>query len=191
MRLLLLHIILFAVIDLACARTIVPILPAVKCIDLETTTNVALEAWRPYVNHLALELRGITTPSNNVEVAFGVDGNTNGVLECAEIDCVVGWDCGAWFVRRGIDGMETREQISLGNERGNLSWTVWLNAGNGKPKRLDARSNDVSLFQALSRADWIYNPQWNLMRLTGRGLARHEESVSVQVAPEAIVIRVR
>ena len=74
MRLLLLHIILFAVIDLACARTIAPILPAGKCIDLETTTNVAIEAWRPHVNHLALEMQGITTPSNNVEVAFGVDG---------------------------------------------------------------------------------------------------------------------
>ena len=74
MRLLLFHIMLFAVIDLACARSIAPVLPIVNYIDFETTTNVALEVWRPHVNRLALELRGITTPSNNVEVAFGVDG---------------------------------------------------------------------------------------------------------------------
>ena len=191
MHLLLLHIMLFAVIDLACARTIAPILPAVKCIDLETTTNVAIEAWRPHVNHLTLEMQGLTTPSNNIEVAFGVDGNTNGVLECAEIDCVVGWDCGAWFVQCGVDGIESREVASPINEHGRLSWTVWLDAETGKPERLDARSNDLPLFQELSQVDWIYNPQWNLMRLTGRGLVRHEESVTVQVATEALVIYVR
>ena len=74
MRLLLFHIMLFAMTDWACARSIAPALPIVNYIDLETTTNVALEVWRPHVNRLALELRGITTPSNNVEVAFGVDG---------------------------------------------------------------------------------------------------------------------
>lgn len=63
----------FTVIDFAYARTIAPVLPATKYIDLETTTNIALEAWRPHVNHLALEIQGITTPSNNVEVTFGVD----------------------------------------------------------------------------------------------------------------------
>ena len=74
MRFLFCHIMMFMAICWAYARSIVPMLPSVEYIDLETTTNVALEACRPYVNHLALELRGITTPSNNVEVAFGVDG---------------------------------------------------------------------------------------------------------------------
>ena len=161
---------MFMAICWAYARSIVPMLPSVEYIDLETTTNVAIEVWRQHVNHLALELQGLTTPSNNVEVAFGVDGNTNGVLECAEIDCAVGWDCGAWFVQCGVDGIESREVASPINEHGRLSWTVWLDAETGKPERLDARSNDLPLFQELSQVDWIYNPQWNLMRLTGRGL---------------------
>ena len=73
MRLLPFHIVLFVVIDFAYARTIAPVLPATKYIDLETTTNIALEVWRPHVNRLALEMQGLTTPSNNVEVTFAVD----------------------------------------------------------------------------------------------------------------------
>ena len=65
---------IFMMVDGVHARMISPILPAVEYIDFETTTNVALEVWRPHVNHLALEMQGLTTPSNNIEVAFGVDG---------------------------------------------------------------------------------------------------------------------
>ena len=46
----------------------------------------------------------LASPSNNVEVAFGTDADGDGVLDLWETDCVIGWDCGAWFVRKGADG---------------------------------------------------------------------------------------
>ena len=40
-------------------------------------------------------------------------------------------------------------------------------------------------------ADWLFRPGWNMVRLTGRGLEGHAEAFSVQVLPDAVVIRFR
>ena len=44
-------------------------------------------------------------PSNNMEIAFGTDTGTMGILLVGdgelspdECDLIVGWDCGSWFV---------------------------------------------------------------------------------------------
>ena len=38
------------------------------------------------------------TPTNCLEVAFGRDANTNGVLDVAEIETVYGWRAGCYFI---------------------------------------------------------------------------------------------
>ena len=90
------------------ARPVVPAaLPPVVHADTETVTNVPFTAALDAAGRFRLSLSCLATPSNNVEAAFGVDRDADGVLALEETDCVVGWDCGAWFVRKDADGART------------------------------------------------------------------------------------
>ena len=40
-------------------------------------------------------------------------------------------------------------------------------------------------------AGWLYRREWNMVKLTGRGLDGHSEAFAVQVLPDAVVIRFR
>ena len=73
-------------------------LPPVQYVDTETTTNVPfmMGANGRHTFRFALSFAG--TPSNNVEVALGVDANSDGMLSAGETELVVGWDCGHWFL---------------------------------------------------------------------------------------------
>ncbi len=73
-------------------------LPPAQYADTETATNVPfmMGANGRHTFRFALSFAG--TPSNNVEVALGVDANSDGMLSAGETELVVGWDCGRWFL---------------------------------------------------------------------------------------------
>ena len=89
----------------AWGRAVVPAaLPPAVHADTETVTNVPFATALDVAGRLSFGLVCRATPSNNVEVAFGRDSDGNGMLDVGEEDCIVGWDCGVWFVREGSDG---------------------------------------------------------------------------------------
>ena len=89
----------------AWGRAVVPAaLPPAVHADTETVTNVPFATALDVAGRLSFGLVCRATPSNNVEVAFGRDSDGNGMLDVGEEDCIVGWDCGVWFVREGADG---------------------------------------------------------------------------------------
>ena len=179
----------------AWGRAVVPAaLPPAVHADTETVTNVPFTVALDAAGRFAFDLSCRATPSNNVEVAFGTDANGNGVLEPEETDRVVGWDCGAWFVREGADGEALTvvpDQSPTGDVR-TLSWRLRVGA-DGTPSRLDARTDDATVFGTLADVPpaWLHSPSWNLLRLTGRGLDASSESFSVAVAPDGTTLFVR
>ena len=83
--------------------TVAP-LPAAEYADTEVATNVCLEVTQPLsesdnLRFFDVSLSLVATPTNNVEIAFGVDADEDGILGCRERDFVLGWDCDAWFWR--------------------------------------------------------------------------------------------
>ena len=75
----------------ASARTIlVPTQPVSPFADTEVSTNIALHASRTDTREFGVRIQLAGTPTNNLEVAFGRDSNTNGVLDVQEIDTVYG-----------------------------------------------------------------------------------------------------
>ena len=107
------------------ARPPVPAaLPPVVHADTETVTNVPFTASLDAAGRFRLSLVCLATPTNNVEAAFGVDRNDDGVLALEETDCIVGWDCGAWFVRKGADGARTEHAGTVPADGvSELSWS--------------------------------------------------------------------
>ena len=73
-------------------------LPACGYADTETSTNVPFAFVRSGVRNFEFDLCLAGTPSNNVQLAFGRDADSDGVLSVDETDMSFGWDCGEWRI---------------------------------------------------------------------------------------------
>ena len=161
-------------------------LPPVVYADTETTTNVPFTAALDVAGRFSFTLSCRATPSNKVEVAFGRDVNANGVLDIEEVDRVVGWDCGSWFTRRKVDGAyATATTVSADNIR-TLSWQV-KTGRNGMPSKLSVHADGAGAFFDLP-LESVYGRDWNMLRLTGRGLDASLGTFTVTVTPDGTSI---
>ena len=178
---------------LAWAAQSVPLsLPPVEKVDMEVTTNVVISSWQRGVAKFAFSLSCIATPSNNVEAAFGEDVNTNGVLEPEEADLIVGWKRGNWFIQNGTDGERFSVASPSLEDVKTFAWSYRLTAS-PTPARLEVVTDGVAAFTALSEEspEWLHQREWNLMRLTGRGLHNSGETFTVgtPLDPTSILFR--
>ena len=180
MRVLLYVFALFCTV-FACAAPPVPVaLPSALYADVEVTTNVVITSWQRGAAKFSFSLSCIATPSNNVEAAFGKDANANGALEPEEMDLIVGWSRGMWFVQNGIDGEGFATASVSSNEVKTLVWSYRLTAAT-TPARLEAMADGAGVFSelAVETSTWLHDRDWDLMRLTGRGLDASGETFTV------------
>ena len=180
----------FAVISVL--ATPVLSLPPVVHYDTETSTNVPFAVASNGAGRFTFSLSCVATPSNNVEAAFGYDSNLDGVLDLGEMLFTIGWDCGAWFVRQGCDGIRIEEPYTSTNDVKTLLLNLRFGTS-GQPRRLEAAADGQPIFSAIAAAPpkWLNVRQCNRLRLTGRGLDGHGESFEVGTTIDAIAIRYR
>ena len=171
-RLVLIHLLVLPYVVHAATHVV---LPPAQYADTETTTNVpfAMGANGRHTFRFALSFAG--TPSNNVEVAFGADSDSNGILSSSETELVVGWDCGRWFLWDFATGTRHWSEQSAGGTH-RIDWTTALDATNAAT-RIAAVFDGGKLFTTITDTmpPWMHNPAWNIMRLTGRGTDELEE----------------
>lgn len=166
-----------------------PSLPPVAHADAETTTNVPFSAWQESPGRFRLCLTCRTTPTNNVQMAFGTDIDGDGILSLAESDLLVGWDCGAWFVQYGFDG----ERVEHGGGEGDvqtLACVVRLNPGAATPVSAEVAVDGVPALSGVDVAR-LYRREWNTIRITGRGLADSAALPEVRILPDPLSVIVR
>ena len=84
---------------LAALGTTVSELPPSGFADTEVSTNIAFVVDRSTMTRIEFTVALEATPTNNVEVAIGTDGNGDGNLSVEESAYVFGYDCGQWVVR--------------------------------------------------------------------------------------------
>ena len=166
-----------------------PVLPPVEYIDTETTTNVQFTAWQEHVGKFKINLTCRTTDTNNVQFAFGRDSDDDGTLALEESDLVVGWDCGKWFVQGGYDAERIETAVGTGDGQ-TLAWTVRLSPVTATPVSVTATVDGTPVFGGVD-AGMFYRKNWNMFRLTGRGLADSAESPVVQILPDSLTILMR
>ena len=168
------------------------VLPPAQYADTETSTNMPFAIGSSGAGRFMLSLSCMATPSNNVEAAFGRDTNLDGVLDLGEITFTVGWDCGAWFLRQGCDGIRCEEPCASTNDMKALSMNLRFGAS-GQPRRLEAAADGQPIFSAIAAPlpEWLNIRRCNRLRLTGRGLDGHGESFEVGATIDAIAIRYR
>ena len=134
--------------------------------DTEATTNVVFSAGDTDDRLFRLSLELNATADNNVSVVFGTDANANGVLDREEADAVVGWDSGSWFYQDRVSGAEAHTARTDGRRR--LNWELTLNPYKAAKSVKATDANGVVFTGAIPEA--MFNPDWNLMQVTTRGL---------------------
>ena len=130
------------------------------------------------------------TPSNNVEIAFGRDADADGELSRQEETLLVGWDCGEWKVVDCATGNEVCEEGTCGRTR--LDWLVRFDA-DGVPGSLEAKAGGSVAFADLAANPprFVFSPDWNMVRVVGRGLDSLNPSVSGSIRQVPFAVRIR
>ena len=180
---------------LGAASLAVAPLPAPEYADTEVSTNVCLgaavaTAAGDGLGYFDVTLSLRATPTNNVEIAFGVDSDGDGVLGRCERDFVLGWDCGAWFWRDRRANVETRfgEGTSVGAER-TLTWRVKVD-GAHLPRSFAATEGRATLATGAATAA-MFSPRWNMARVVARGGVVSNERISVKMSRNAMRIIIK
>ena len=136
--------------------------------DAEYETNLVADVWDSFNRIMGIRFEFNASPSNNVEAAFGVDENHDGVLSIEESEFTVGWDCGVWFVSDYGEEFVEPAAVQLG--RKSFSWSARLDEG-GRLCELIAKDGNAAVFSGLTSntPEWICRRNWDTMRLTARG----------------------
>ena len=128
----------------------VPALSPSEFADTEVSTNFAFAVGERSNRRLVFSLELAASPSNNVEVAIGRDADEDGRLSLDEAALTVGYDCGEWFVRSAAKDDVTYSDVE---DTGTFRRTY------------EVRSRNM-------------NHDWNLVKVTRRGLPLSSETVS-------------
>ena len=166
-------------------------LPRSPFADTESVTNVSFACRQQGLRSFGFALTFVGTVSNNVQLAFGRDADFDGELSVPETDLTFAWDCGEWLLV-GPEGISAQVQAAATtNAVRELDWNLRLKRN--RPKSLSVCENGVPLFQDLEEnpCEWLFNPSWDILRLTVRGADAAEENVSVRLDVSGYVIHVR
>ena len=142
-------------------------LPVGEFADTEVSTNIAFAVDCETVTRIDFAIALDATPTNDVEVAIGADGDGDGSLSVEEAAYVFGYDCGEWFCRDTDGNMVERLAVNYGQ----LQQTRLSHGFGLKRRQLDAA--------------------WNLVKVTRRGRGTACELVKVKGYRPGFMLEVR
>ena len=166
-------------------------LPRSAFADTEVSTNCPFSFASPFVVDFRLTMEFDSSPSNNVQIAFGRDSDADGVLSAGETDMTLAWDCGEWMLI-GTNALPSAVLPSVStNAHKVLRWDLHLRGK--RPKRLVLTENDVPLSPDLETdpEPWFYDRTWDTFRLTARGVDDPAESFAVDLNEKGALILLR
>ena len=167
--------------------------PASLLADTEVSTNIAFNATRSDMREFDVRMELSGSVSNCVQVAFGRDEDGDGDLAPEETGLMFGWRGGRYVIedvcgeaRYFEDGVSTDETGRF------LHMRVKMDR-NMVPKRA-AFTNEVgACFAPLTSPvpAWLYREEWNLMKVTRRGVVAADEWVQFVGEYRRFVITIR
>ena len=167
-------------------------MPVSPFADTEVSTNMAIN--KADINYADLKFRFDGTPTNNLELAFGTDANTNGVLDAEEVETRFGWRGGRYF----IENARTWERFDSESVTGTQSLSVELHldirTSPQQVRRITVAGAGASAFAGLVSERppaWIWRREWNLMRVTRRGTEPPSDWLYYKAANFGFSIRLR
>lgn len=160
---------------LIAAVTVLRFLPPTTELNTEVKTSMPLRVEMKGLRSVQFRLAFGASPSNNLEFAIGRDKNGNGRLDFLEERYTFGYDCGNWIVK----------------DTG--TWKVWLNDEANEiipvTATYNVASNRLSAVWTIDRS--LYDPEWDMLRLTRRGRDPTDETASMRDSRYGTVVIIR
>lgn len=182
--------ILLAMLGLRVFALSVPELPRTDYADTEVSTNVTLTALNPDDRLFSLVLELDAAADNAVEVALGTDRDGDGELGVEESELSLGWVTGAWFLEDYRAGVSARTERPEG--RRTLTWSVRLDEAGASRSAVVLDGQHPVLTSATGvRRKSFYSADWDLVRVTVRGVSDPAERISFKVSSVGLEVRVR
>jgi hypothetical protein len=147
-------------------------LPISPYADTEVSTNIVFNRHRSDVKEFELKFTLDCSPSNCIQVALGTDVDGDGDLSFAETGAVYGWRNGRYFIEDAVAGKRYEHSIGADERTGTQVFSVNIcTTRDYLPKTFLANIDGASVFTNLATTVpvWLYQPKWNLMRITRRG----------------------
>ena len=158
----------------AFARTVcVSPLPPSEFADTEVSTYIVFAVDRAMMTRVEFTVVLEATPTNNVEVAIGADGNGDDNLSVEEAAYVFGYDCGKWFVR---DRSKSKVQVEEWNFAHHSSTST--------------SSFDLSSHTFILKMRKL-DAAWTVVKVTRRGCGAACELVKAEGRKPGLVLEVR
>ena len=139
--------------------------------DPESSTNVAFNASRNDTRRFGVTLEHAGSVSNCVDVAFGRDADGDGDLAPEESDLVLGWSGGVWTLEDVASDCRHEESAVGTSAVRRIAFSVATD-GDLVPVRAGITNETGACFTeiAAEAPRWFFRPEWNLMKVTRRGL---------------------
>ena len=149
----------------AAVRFAAPQLPASPYDDTEISTNFNITVQYANARTFDVVLDFEAASTNSLELAFGIDADSDGELGWNETDFILGWRCGEWFCRDMA--LDAGHSVAAGTGPKHFKWSLGLNA-DMSPNSLSALDGAVALSFSISAG--MFSPEWNICRVTARGM---------------------
>ena len=159
--------------------------------DTEVSTNIVFNLHRNDVKAFDVRMELAGSVSNCVLVAFGRDADGNGDLAPEETDFVLGWRLGKYFIENVADDERLFANASAEADSSRFLQLSVKTDGAFKPKTA-AFTNEVgACFADLGVQEWLFRPEWNLAKVTRRGVDPASEWLTIDNRYSSFVIRLR
>ena len=162
-------------------------LPPIGHSDCEVSTNVVL-ATSPKMSEMGFTLSLFSTPSNVVEVAFGIDADLNGDISRKETELIVGSECGVWQIVNPKNGNKYIYGESSGDSE--FKWNAWM-PKNLDSKRINVWLNGQPIFAQLLHDMFVFKRSWTHFKIISRGKGHCFRSLNVNQSNGRFYIIVR
>ena len=177
----------------ALARTIlVPTQPVSPYLDTEVTTNIPIN--KADISYSDINFRFDGTPTNNLELAFGTDVNTNGVLEAEEVGARFGWRAGRYFIENTLTGDMFDGDALNSSQSFSVDLHLEVRYSSQQVRKVEVSGVNAADFGALVSnvpPSWVWRREWNLMRATRRGMEPPSDWIEYSASHRGFAIRLR
>ncbi len=187
----------FSALSAAAVTLDVARLPVPSHADREASGDAALPSTNRMDNlrTFRLEMTFESTPSNNVQVAFGRDNRpADGALAAEETDFIIGWECGEWFIRP--QGLRERYAFPAAATDGTRTLTASIRVTSQGVFQMPAFKDGGTAFTFAGLPltpfpGWFKPDLWTHLRVTVRGVSAANENVSAKFLPDGARIIIR
>ena len=167
-------------------------MPVSPFADTEVSTNMVIN--KADINYVDLKFTFCGTPTNNLEMAFGTDANTNGVLEAEEVGARFGWRAGRYFIENTLTGDMFDGDALNSSQSFSVDLHLEVRYSSQQVRKVEVSGVNAADFGALVSnvpPSWVWRREWNLMRATRRGMEPPSDWIEYSASHRGFAIRLR